>query len=271
MMSPQQVLSRTDKIRPAPGGCSVGHRDITAGTLGVLTNDGKILSNNHVLANANQGLIEDPILQPGPYDGYDPANRIAGLERFIEVKPDNNLVDAAIGLPDRIEDVTHEILEVGTIIGWGDPQHHMIVEKSGRTTGLTTSAIFDTQATITIDDYPYVGSAVFKDQIVVQSIFGSFADGGDSGSLVFTRLDPSNPDSEPVAIGLVFAGSDFVTVINKISNVIPSLGIDLGSYATLPEPVPITPPGFESLLAFTPLMFGLGIIISVENEKKIVR
>ena len=47
---------RTDRYRPAPGGVSIGHVDITAGTLGCLV-QGKtsgetfILSNNHVLAN----------------------------------------------------------------------------------------------------------------------------------------------------------------------------------------------------------------------------
>ncbi len=47
------LLSRTVPWRPAPGGVSIGHIDISAGTLGCLvTKDGElfILSNNHVLA-----------------------------------------------------------------------------------------------------------------------------------------------------------------------------------------------------------------------------
>ena len=47
------LQSPTDRHRPAPGGVSIGHRDITAGTLGCLVKkDGRpvILSNNHVLA-----------------------------------------------------------------------------------------------------------------------------------------------------------------------------------------------------------------------------
>jgi hypothetical protein len=62
----------TDRFRPAPGGVSVGHVAITAGTLGCwVTKNGQkvILSNNHVLANSNDAEIGDPILQPGPFDG----------------------------------------------------------------------------------------------------------------------------------------------------------------------------------------------------------
>jgi len=66
---------RTDKWRPAPGGVSIGHPAVTAGTLGVTVIDNTtrrrvILSNNHVLSNkdsiqnprANEG---DSIYQPG--------------------------------------------------------------------------------------------------------------------------------------------------------------------------------------------------------------
>ena len=67
------------RLRPAQGGFSVGHYQITAGTLGTCCYDLSpfpgipsryyILSNNHVLANANNARVGDPILQPGPYDG----------------------------------------------------------------------------------------------------------------------------------------------------------------------------------------------------------
>ncbi|MGH9194840.1 MAG: hypothetical protein ACRD1T_03765, partial [Acidimicrobiia bacterium] len=48
--------ARTGRYRPAPGGVSIGHRNVTAGTLGCLVqknNQTFILSNNHVLANSN--------------------------------------------------------------------------------------------------------------------------------------------------------------------------------------------------------------------------
>src|SRR3990172_1500990 len=86
-----QALSRTDRMRPCPGGFSIGHYMITAGTLGMVVRDSKtgqrlILSNNHVLANSNEGKIGDSILQPGPYDGgADPQDLIAYLDRFVPI------------------------------------------------------------------------------------------------------------------------------------------------------------------------------------------
>src|SRR5204863_365665 len=65
--------SYTGRYRAAPGGSSIGHLRITAGTLGclVVLNSSKlcILSNNHVLANGNEAVRGDSILQPGPADG----------------------------------------------------------------------------------------------------------------------------------------------------------------------------------------------------------
>lgn len=64
---------RTKIFRPAPPGVSVGHKDVTAGTLGayIWYITGKrvlALSNNHVFANVNMGSPGDEIYQPGPYD-----------------------------------------------------------------------------------------------------------------------------------------------------------------------------------------------------------
>jgi hypothetical protein len=52
--------------RPLLIGASVGHVDVTAGTIGAFVRRGKdvgILSNNHVLANENDASAGDPILQ----------------------------------------------------------------------------------------------------------------------------------------------------------------------------------------------------------------
>ncbi|MDZ4698545.1 MAG: hypothetical protein SH809_02460, partial [Rhodothermales bacterium] len=80
---------RTARYRPSPGGCSIGHVEITAGTLGCLVRkNGQtyILSNNHVLANSNAARVGDPILQPGPIDGGRfPQDQIATLAQFIPI------------------------------------------------------------------------------------------------------------------------------------------------------------------------------------------
>lgn len=72
-----------------PGGVSIGHPAITAGTYGMRVRDRRtgeilLLSNNHVLANANDAAVGDPILQPGHIDGgRAPDDRVATLKRFI--------------------------------------------------------------------------------------------------------------------------------------------------------------------------------------------
>lgn len=80
---------RTSRFRPAPGGVSIGHYQITAGTLGCLVQkNGElyVLSNNHVMANSNEAAIGDPVLQPGPYDGGQLLNdEIAKLSEFIPI------------------------------------------------------------------------------------------------------------------------------------------------------------------------------------------
>lgn len=82
-------LGSRDRYRPViPAGVTIGHYKVTAGTLGAIvydrvTNEPLILSNNHVLANSNDALIGDPILQPAAVDrGTNPADMVARLERF---------------------------------------------------------------------------------------------------------------------------------------------------------------------------------------------
>lgn len=79
-----------DRFRPTmPAGVSIGHYQVTAGTLGAMVTDrvsGErlILSNNHVLANANDARAGDAVLQPAPRDGgKTPGDVVAHLERFI--------------------------------------------------------------------------------------------------------------------------------------------------------------------------------------------
>ena len=227
---------RTDKWRPAPGGVSVGHKAITAGTLGGLVKDRKtgqimILSNNHVLANSDMTTTEkahkgDSILQPGKYDGgKDPADRIAKLERWIEINPFTaNEVDCAVAVPLSESDVSAEILEVGPVAGVGEPELGMKGQKSGRTTGLTQGEITDLKATIRVQ-YPDGYLITFKNQVLTTPML----EGGDSGSKFL--------DSNRVLRLLGFAGSDKVSCWNYISKVLEALKVD-PMLAEGPPPVP---------------------------------
>jgi S1-C subfamily serine protease len=86
------------------------------------------------------------------------------------------------------------------------------VQKSGRTTGYTTGEILAEGATVEVE-FDAGQVAIFEDQIIADNMSA----GGDSGSVVFNM----NGD----AIGLLFAGSDTVTILNPIQTVFAELGI----------------------------------------------
>jgi hypothetical protein len=247
-------LSRTERHRPAPGGVSIGHRSVTAGTLGCLVKRGQqvfILSNNHVLANSNEAGRGDAILQPGPHDGGRfPADHIAELEAFVPItfleppsecgfargviallnagcrllrsttryrvinaQARDNLVDAAIARPLESALVRGEILDIGKLASLGRGELGLAVQKSGRTTGLTTGQI--TQVDVSVDvQYGPGRLARFTDQLMA----GPMSQGGDSGSAV---LDNSNR-----LVGLLFAGSENSTIINRVEHVFSALGLN---------------------------------------------
>jgi len=241
---------RTEKWRPAPGGVSVGHKAITAGTLGGLVKDritGKImiLSNNHVLANSdmknNQTAYKgDKILQPGKYDGgKEAADTIAKLERWIEINPFGaNEVDCAVAVPLLEADVLAEILEIGKVAGVAEPELGTKVQKSGRTTGLTQGEITDLHATIRVQ-YPGGWIVTFKEQTLTTPML----QGGDSGSLLL--------DMNRMLIGLGFAGSDQTSVHNKISKVLEALKIDSVIEENPPTPPPTPKPAVRMLVTIT--------------------
>jgi hypothetical protein len=253
------------KMRPAQGGFSVGHYRATGGTIATgvyhilpggsvspprqgvgVPKNFFILSNNHVLANSNNAQIGDPILQPGAYDGagmglpgdhsFTPApaplgNVFARLAQFVNIEFEppiartahKNVVDCAIGVID-LEDLERDIFWIGEVQGWrlkaprqGYPAPVTVgtlVQKTGRTTGWTSGRITAINATV---DVNYGGGRVarFHDQIITTSMSAT----GDSGSLLLTF--------DNVAVGLLFAGSNVVTVCNQIENVRAWLGVEV--------------------------------------------
>ena len=232
-----QTLAK--RVRPAKGGYSVGHKNITAGTIATGAYDilpgGTIsppthgvgippkfylLSNNHVLANSNAASLGDHILQPGPFDGgTDPADLIATLSRFIPINfavGASNLVDAALGEV-QFHDLDREVYWNGPVRGWKRKSGvtvGMIVKKTGRTTNFTTGRITAINATVNVN---YGGGKVgrFVDQIVTTNMSA----GGDSGSLVMTL--------DNVAVGLLFAGSSVAMIANQIENVRALLRVEV--------------------------------------------
>ena len=227
------------RMRPAPGGISVGHFRVTAGTIGCLSVGRSaprnsrvlILSNNHVLADSNGGVFGDCICQPGTADGGScPADQIAVLERFVPLNFTGavNFVDCATGWawPDRVRrELVHIVGGVPQFFRIGSvpvaPVLNMAVGKSGRTTQLTRGTIIDINASINVS---YGGGrvALFRDQISIRGAGGTlFSAGGDSGSSIWTW----DPNRQPV--GLLFAGGNGITFANKISRVLAALDINL--------------------------------------------
>lgn len=196
---------RTTRRRPAPGGVSIGHYQITAGTLGsvlLYEESPLVLSNNHVLANSNNAAFGDPILQPGPYDGgQNPRDIIAELERYVPIRfGELNTADAALARPVDRAIVSHDVLGIGTPTGLEDPSLNQEVIKSGRTTGVTRGSIDDIDVTIDVD-YGDGLVARFTDQVKITGIAVRFSEPGDSGSVVL--------DLQHRICALLFAGSRF--------------------------------------------------------------
>ncbi|NLZ32131.1 MAG: hypothetical protein GX890_03415 [Firmicutes bacterium] len=259
--SPLPGDSRLKRWRPAPGGVSVGHYKITAGTLGCAVKDPAtgerfILSNNHVLANSSSGedgraSVGDPVLQPGPYDGGRPeGDTIAPLARFIPLRPtmisprcsmarrweslanrlltvlrpsyrlylqksndEGNLVDAALAGPLDEAHLSPEIMGLGRISGIGEVYPGDEVVFSGRTSGVVRGRVIARDVSIMVTVEPG-RELFFVDQLVTSAVSRP----GDSGSVL---LDGKNR-----AVGLLFAGSQTVSVCNRMQNVCTLLGVE---------------------------------------------
>jgi hypothetical protein len=226
----------TDRHRPIQMGTSIGHFRITAGTLGAFVTGAKatarILSNNHVLADENQGVKGDDILQPGAFDGGQrKRDRVGGLDRFVRLRPaGTNTIDAAIA---TVDDTV--AAKVGALRGTRSKVAGVaaesavidLVEKWGRTTGHTRGRVTAFELDNVVIGYE-MGNLRFDGQIEVEAAGRKpFSEGGDSGSLIMTVGDH-------LGAALLFAGSQTggrgnlgLTYANPIGPVLKALKVDL--------------------------------------------
>ncbi len=219
---------RRHEVSPLVGGISLSAYvpDLYyAGTLGMVTYDDKILSNAHVIAmdpDTHEFLaLGTDIIQPGSGDGGNMGDRVGELEAYIPIDFDpgaENYADAAIGSIDEGVDASYgEQFDEGDnywVEGWTEVSTGDIVRKSGRTTGVTTGEVYQTNGSVWVE---YDGQAAhFVDQIIVEQVNWSFSGHGDSGSAV---------DKDGEFVGLVFAGSHDYAFINKAGHIINGLGI----------------------------------------------
>lgn len=194
-------------------------------------------------------LCFNKVSQPGPYDGGTSADKIAVLERYVPLyrgtqladcpvaggveaavnrvlrilRPSYemrfykavsqfNVVDCAVARPVSPDIVSDEIIELGKVAGVGEIKQGMTVQKSGRSSGVTSGEISATGVTLKVE-LSGDESGWFSDQVVVDMLCKP----GDSGSLVL--------DGENKVVGLLFAGSDTHCIINRIQNVMDLLQV----------------------------------------------
>ena len=211
--------NRQAKNRPIFGGISIGHHDITAGTMSLLvrdrtTKESLILSNNHVLANINKGVKGDAIIQPGTHDGGLQTDIVGYLERFVPLK-DGATVDAAVA---KLS--VEGMARVG-VLGFGNTHEAceafigQLVKKSGRTTGYTKGKILATNVSVKIGYGPNIAYTL-KDQIITDA----YSQPGDSGSTL--QEQKTNR-----FLGILFAGNGSQSVICKAQHIFDELNVEL--------------------------------------------
>lgn len=260
-------LNRCALLRPTRPGMSVGHPDGNVGTIGAVVRRGNeyfILSNNHVLALLNTASLGDPILQPAPGDGGTIADTIGQLADFVPIRfmgsgtPVGEALESqeaqgcAVQIMTLLSTVAHRARNLGRVTatqpvstdslqnrvdaalarvpdksllnpaiidiggpprGITEPELGMPVVKSGRTSGLTEGQV--RQIDVTVNVRYGERQARYVNQIMVSP----FSQPGDSGSLVL--------DYERQAVGLLFAGSEHVTVVSPIELVLAALNVEL--------------------------------------------
>jgi hypothetical protein len=195
--------------RPLRNGYSIGHYQVSAGTLGcfVRSKAGQIgvLSNNHVLGNINRAKKGDAILQQAAADGgVVPRSVVGSFARLVKLLPKGNKVDAAWAV------IEPKYLDAKLYADYAGKSRTGLVKsddivksdkvwKVGRTTGLTRGTITAIELDGVAVGYPDFGTASFDGQIEVTGATGPFSLPGDSGSLI---LDEKNR-----ALALLFGGS----------------------------------------------------------------
>ncbi len=246
----------TSRWRPAPGGVSIGHYQITAGTLGCIVRDRDtgerlILSNNHVLANSNNAKIGDAILQPGPYDGGKVAtDTIATLLRFIPIQYTTapgtcstanlyvmlgNMIAIALGSSHRLEmtkiQATPNKIDAALARPTKDSDVLDEIRNIGTVSGVVEAELgmplrksgrttdFTTDQVRVLDATVTVSYGEGLDaSFEEQIVAGPMSQGGDSGSLVMHGESQN-------AVGLLFAGSDQSTIMCPIQTVLDLLNV----------------------------------------------
>jgi len=248
------------RFRPAPGGVSIGHYLITAGTLGctvIKDNKKYILSNNHVLANSNDADIGDEILQPGPTDGGSrPGDIIGKLSDFVPIVFEGggggggsdcpfatgaasflNAMSSAAGRKSRLKavyepDASENLVDAA--IAEPNSQDDLKTEilNIGEIQGIAEATLgmslkkmgrttdFTTGTVLQVDVTSTVNYGGGKTATFVDQIMAGNMSAGGDSGSAVLN------DNDHI-VGLLFAGSSSSTIINRIQNVFELLDVTI--------------------------------------------
>lgn len=249
---PTLEAAPTGKFRPVVSGISEGPiDDRMAGTGGpvaevtdpfseywddsVSVGDKVRISNCHVYAEARAeaGTFDNTISQPATIDGGNSSDTVGDLVGYVPLVDGRKVDCAARTLSDDEVNQTRGLNEdypTGIRRDYSDLRGENGT-KSGRTTGVTSDNVVGTSATVRVN----IGdgrTVTFRDMIITPDM----SDGGDSGSEFY--------DSVGRLTGLLFAGSDRITIFCKIANVENEFGVEMvtGSLDEPAEPPEIPEP-----------------------------
>lgn len=221
-----KVSSFANKIRPVPGGYSIGpgsRLPISTGTLGCIVTDNTnfyVLSCNHSIAFENTIPLGTGITQPSTKDNGNPkTDTIATLYKYIPlnfITPSHspeNYSDCAIAKISDISQVSSKLAILGNIRGISTPILEEYVEKVGRTTELTRGQITTIGATIRASLSR--GQCIFKNQILATKM----SDVGDSGALLVNLTN--------YGLGLLGGSSETSSFFTPIKSILESLNVDI--------------------------------------------
>ncbi len=268
------LSARTDRWRPAPGGISIGHYMVSAGTFGGVvwdptTGERLLLSNNHVLANRNQAQKGDPILQPGAADGGTLEKDIlARLERFYPIRftqapatcsiaqcyaKMGNFLARLMGSHHRLQAFQAEPGALNLVdAALARPVENSAVldeilelgEISGveqaqlgmpvRKSGRSTA--LTSGEIIVVEATVTIGYGSGLSAVFEQQIVTSpMSTNGDSGALLV------KPSASNHAVGLLFGGSEKASIFNPIQPVLDLLQVTFNHPAAHSKNFPLTP------------------------------
>lgn len=218
----------------AIGGIGIGSVGAkTTGTLGCAVMDDNniyILSSNHVLSSDDNLPENNPIYKVVKNTtSSNQSDFIGSLINSTDiafagsspVAPENR-IDAAIAMVGNLgskDDIYYRILQkgisgLGDITGTTTAQLEDTVYKTGAATGYNSGTVWGTKATVIVD-YGDGKTALYTNQIITSSMSKQ----GDSGSLGW--------NSQGKVFGLLFAGTDKISVFNPIEDVLTTLKVNL--------------------------------------------